>query len=842
MKTRLLASVGFSLLAFASIGQTRSTGVTQRSISEATPNQNSFQEYVEPRTEPARVPNTLINRAPCIDTLLFEDFQSQGIPATWTNLDLDMNADANGRPQDWFVTFDAQSTLPADTNWVAASSSWFNPLGIANNVLILDAVQPCASTVLRWDSAPFEGPTFMDGYEVRISTTGTNIADFTTTLFTAAESVNGTATPSAGTVHTSYNGTNGLLQTWEVSLGAYDNQTVYIAFFHDSDDDNLLHVDNIFMGLSVDYDLEATDFTTEPYYSTPLPHVTPRTFSTEVSLATGAPVTTPTASVDLFQGATSVFTNAPSAPTLNSGSSVTLTTTAYTPLAIDTYQAFSNVSGVETDPNLLNNSDSLTFVVSDSVYATADTLFDGALSIGTGSAGFLGNQYPVATADDLTSVTFTLSAPTVGDTIVGAVYDMIGANPNQVIATTDTLIITSANPAQYTLPIVGGGVTLTPGDYVVGLQESISGGLSLATSTEYYTPALAWVFFGGTWDNNENFGFLSTYLMEANFGPFCATATATYTESANALVVDFTDASSNADSWVWDFGDGNTSTQQNPTHTYAVDGTYTVCLIASSVCDADTVCTTITVTSCPIPVAGFTESINGTTVDFTDTSLDTDLWAWDFGDGNSSTQQNPTHTYTMDGTYTVCLVAISNCGGDTTCTTITVSNCTNPVAGYTETQSAGGVVDFTSTSTTTGLTTYSWDFGDGQTATSENPTNTYAANGTYTVCLTVSDSCGIDTLCNTINVNTIGIDENSLVDQLSIFPIPAQETMTISNLTSGEDFKLELLNNLGQIVKVIRTEGLETVQLDLSAVVDGYYHLRVSNSTMIGTRAVLIKH
>ena len=840
MKTNLLTSVGFSLLAFASIGQTRGTGVTQRSINEASPQQNSYQEYVEPRTAPERTPNTLINRAPCIDTLLFEDFETQAIPATWTNLDLDLNADANGRPQDWFVTFDAQSTIPGDTNWVAASSSWFTPLGIANNVLILDAVQPCASTILRWDSAPFEGPAFMDGYEVRVSTTGTNIADFTTTLFTAAESVNGTATPSTGTVHTSYNGTNGILQTWEVSLGAYDNQTIYIAFFHDSNDDNLLHVDNIFMGLSIDYDMEATDFTTEPYYSTPLPQVTARTFSTDVSLAAGAPVTTPTASVNLFQGATSVFTNAPSAASLASGSSVTLTTTPYTPLAIDTYEAFSSVSAVETDPDLTNNMDSLTFVVSDSVYATADTTFDGSLGIGAGSAGFLGNQYAVAVTDDLTSITFKLTAPAVGDTVVGLIYSMNGSTPNQIIAQTDTLIVPSIATADYTLPIIGGGITLAPGNYIVGVQESISQNVTLATNSEYYVQGLSWVFFGGNWSNNEDFNFLNTYLLHANFGPFCPTATAAYTESISALVVDFTDASVNSDSWSWDFGDGNTSTQQNPTHTYTADGTYSVCLIASSACDADTVCTLITVTACPIPVAGFTESINGTTVSFTDTSADTDLWAWDFGDGNTSTQQNPTHTYTADGTYIVCLIALSNCGGDTSCVAITVSNCTSPVASFTENINVG-VVDFTSTSSTTGLTTYAWDFGDGQSATSENPTNTYAANGTYTVCLTVSDSCGIDTICNAVTISTIGIGEN-LIDELAIFPIPAQETMTISNLTSGEDFKLELLNNLGQIVKVIHTEGLETVQLDLSAVVDGYYHLRISNSGTTGTRAVLIKH
>jgi PKD repeat protein len=306
---------------------------------------------------------------------------------------------------------------------------------------------------------------------------------------------------------------------------------------------------------------------------------------------------------------------------------------------------------------------------------------------------------------------------------------------------------------------------VAPGNYVVGLQESVSQNISVATNTDYYVPGLAWVFFNGSWSNNEDFSFFNTYLISANFGPSCPTVAAAFTESTNGLAVNFTDASTNNDAWLWDFGDGNTSTAQNPTHTYATDGTYTVCLIAASNCDADTVCTTITVT-----------------------------------------------------------------------------NCVSPVVNFTETMSAGGVVDFTNGSTTTGTATYSWDFGDGQTATTENPTNTYAANGTYTVCLTVTDSCGSNTTCNNITVNTIGIDEQSLIESLSIFPIPAQEMMTISNLTSGEDFTLELLNNLGQVVKIVRTNGLESVQLDLSNVVDGYYHLRISNATAIGTRAVVIKH
>jgi len=764
MKTTLLTSLGFSLLAFASFGQTRQTGIPQSSIKDAISNQITQQKHAAALPTIAQPIHVSSMMAPCIDTLLFEDFQSQTIPAPWLNLDNDGLTDFNARPANWFPFQDLETTTPGDTNYVAASSSWFSPAGIANNVLILSSVQPCATTILRWSAAPFEGPSFADGYEVRISTTGTNIGDFTTTLFTAAESLNGTATQSSGTVHTSYNGNRGVLQNWEVSLGAYDNQTIYIAFFHDSNDDNLIMIDNIFMGTVVDFDLEVTSVNTERYYSTPLTQVTPRTFTAEIGLASGLDVTTPTSNVNLFQGATSVFTNAPSAPSLSAGNTVSLTTSAYTPLAVDTYQAIFTASAVETDPNLTNNMDSLSFVVSDSIYATENGDINGALSIGAGSTGFLGNQYSVVTTDDITSITFTLTAPIVGDTIVGAIYNVVGNVPTTIAAITDTLFVTSALQAEYTLSIAGGFATLPAGDYVVGLLESQSGALTLATNDAYYEPTRSWVFFGGNWDNNENFNFFNTYYMHANFGPSCPAVAAAYTESTNATTVSFTDASANANSWMWDFGDGNTSTLQNPSHTYAADGTYTVCLIAAGSCGADTLCTTVTVTSCVNPVASFTESLSV------------------------------------------------------------------------------GVVDFTNTSTSIGGATYAWDFGDGNTSTLVNPSNTYAANGSYTACLTITDSCGVDSVCTTVNISTIGIEENNPIDGISIYPVPAQNQITVANLALSEDFKLELMNNLGQIVKVIQTDGMETIQWDLSTLVDGYYHLIISNSTVIGTRPVLIKH
>jgi len=133
---------------------------------------------------------------------------------------------------------------------------------------------------------------------------------------------------------------------------------------------------------------------------------------------------------------------------------------------------------------------------------------------------------------------------------------------------------------------------------------------------------------------------------------------ADFTFTANHLVVNFTDASTDSDgtivSWLWNFGDGNTSTAQNPGHTYAAGGTYTVTLTVTDNDSAvDSISKPVTVTANIPPTAGFTYSINGLTVTFTDTSSDPDgtivSWLWNFGDGNTSTLQNPIHTYLSGG-------------------------------------------------------------------------------------------------------------------------------------------------------------------------------------------------
>jgi PKD repeat protein len=234
----------------------------------------------------------------------------------------------------------------------------------------------------------------------------------------------------------------------------------------------------------------------------------------------------------------------------------------------------------------------------------------------------------------------------------------------------------------------------------------------------------------------------------------CSTActfTAAFSYSANLLSVNFFTQTPGITSHYWTFGDGGTSTGAYPTHTYSAPGTYTVCYIGTTGCMADTVCQQVTVV-CNPTVSSFTDSIYQDTIAFTNTSMGSGniTYSWDFGDGSTSTVASPVHVYPGPGYYTVCLIASGPCGNDTTCQLLNVG-CGTTTAAFIHVDSLLSV-QFTSTSTAQGNTTYHWDFGDGDTSTAANPSHVYAASGNYLVCLIVTSPCGSDTVCEALDV------------------------------------------------------------------------------------------
>jgi PKD repeat protein len=142
----------------------------------------------------------------------------------------------------------------------------------------------------------------------------------------------------------------------------------------------------------------------------------------------------------------------------------------------------------------------------------------------------------------------------------------------------------------------------------------------------------------------------------------------TTAQTPGSLEIKFTDTSTGGpNKWTWNFGDGKTGTKQNPRHTYAKAGQYSVKLTVSNAGGEDTHFETITVAK--PPTAAFTISYTGTPLEvkFTDASKGVPAtWAWDFGDGATSTKPNPRHTYAKDGTYTVKLTVTNGAGSNTT--------------------------------------------------------------------------------------------------------------------------------------------------------------------------------
>jgi len=231
------------------------------------------------------------------------------------------------------------------------------------------------------------------------------------------------------------------------------------------------------------------------------------------------------------------------------------------------------------------------------------------------------------------------------------------------------------------------------------------------------------------------------------------------TEGFVPLSVQFSDLSKDAAGWNWDFGDGTTSTEQNPVHVYTAVGKYAVTLTASNQAGTDVEMKTgyITVKEVtPKLVAAFSASpTSGNAplkVVFIDTSTGSPTsWKWNFGDGTYSDKQNPVHIYSKVGKYTVSLT-VKTAKDSSSINKLGFINVANklraPVAAFSASPTSGNAplkVVFTDRSKGS-PTSWKWSFGDGTYSTEKNPVHTYSKAGRYTVSLTVKNSVGKCTL------------------------------------------------------------------------------------------------
>ncbi|MBC8045578.1 MAG: gliding motility-associated C-terminal domain-containing protein [Fimbriimonadaceae bacterium] len=185
----------------------------------------------------------------------------------------------------------------------------------------------------------------------------------------------------------------------------------------------------------------------------------------------------------------------------------------------------------------------------------------------------------------------------------------------------------------------------------------------------------------GVWseDNGSSNCNLGVIKFEFNFiGPNADFVITPEFEGCEPFTVEFDNNSEFADFFDWDFGDGGSSDLEEPTHTYTEPGTYTVLLIASDPEACDPVDSAIAIVEVyENPQVDFTigpDSVNiYSFATFSDFSEGAVSWYWTFGDGSSSTSQNPTHQYLQEGNYTVCLTVVNEFGcSDSACFPIEV--------------------------------------------------------------------------------------------------------------------------------------------------------------------------
>lgn len=322
-------------------------------------------------------------------------------------------------------------------------------------------------------------------------------------------------------------------------------------------------------------------------------------------------------------------------------------------------------------------------------------------------------------------------------------------------------------------------------------------------------------------------------------------------------LVQFTNLSSNATTYSWDFGDGSAlSTNTNPNHIYVANGAYNVCLTATGTGGSDVECQTITVTnigfgnSAPVAVNDSTTTPFETPVDINVLSNDIDPDGDDiavtaaFGatDGTTTINSNGTITFTPNAGFSGWAsfqYSICDDGVPSFCDTATV---------YVEVLGIPLEASFTSgfgtdscllvfvANTSTGYTgLVAWTFGDGSNGLGETITHTYAEPGTYLVCVTVSNGTVTDSACAPRTVDSCVIDGIGSINAvaLQVYPNPATDQLTVVLPNGSQSGTLSIINNLGMLVKEITVTDARTT-ISISELAAGIYHLNYTNTH--GTR------
>ena len=289
--------------------------------------------------------------------------------------------------------------------------------------------------------------------------------------------------------------------------------------------------------------------------------------------------------------------------------------------------------------------------------------------------------------------------------------------------------------------------------------------------------------------------------------------------------VDLTSSATTGNSW------STSSTSQ--AITVATSGSYTVTVTDNNGCSATSTATVVNVSSAPAPTinASATAACSGETVTLTSSTADAYLWS--NGDTTQAIQ------VTASGNFSVITTNSNACDGVGTSVQTTVTFTTTPSAAASFSTN-GNVVTFTNTST--GASSYSWDFSDFTNSSATSPSHAFISNGSYPVILTAINGACSDTLLLTINI-TVGIEELMGLNNISIYPNPANENLVVAfDNQSDSAFKLLVSDRVGRIIQTIdvQDEDQNFVTMNVSSLANGMYSILFVGQNSSFTKSFIV--
>lgn len=701
---------------------------------------------------------------------------------------------------------------------VAFSTSYYSPVGAADDFMWTPPLTIQANTILFWNAKAYD-VAYPDGYEVRIMTAPNVPGGGTGVLGNQV---------SASTVIFSTASENSSWTNRSVPLNAYTGQTVYIGFRNTSNDKFILVIDDIELRVINNFDLEAITPTQNPYATAPANQLTTaQNFKLEAVIRNLGQQTTTNVAMGCHvfkDGILETTVTTASIPSLASGATATMTAT-YNPTSNGVYTFKYFPIATEADQNVANDTIQSAFpiTVTDVEMARDNGVVIGQLGIGAGTTGYLGQVFNIENTVSLSDVKVYFTRGYTGKKLATALYSTNGSGvPTTLIASTDTLLYLDDSARFYTLPMHGGPMILSPGKYGF-MQIEFDSTLALAQTSGIFqnnTVFVQWAANGPNFTPVESFGatFSKTFVIRPQFDVCFGEIGGVLSDSTNSTCgLPNGDATVTLDpgySVEWE----DSSTNTVITGLSAGFYTYTISNADCSFIDS------VEITTTSVPDATILSSTNPLCIgDSGEIEIAIQNGqapysvSWNIP-GDSTVLTAPAGTYTATVTdANSCTTSISGSLTDpapimanTSSTSSTCSTCPDGSAAVSPT---GGTAPYT----------YLWSNG----SLSNSITNTLP--GTYFVTVTDANGCEI-TDSVLIDFSSLGIHELAQFGVV-VYPNPMTDFIQIESTKQSIEY-VQLIDNSGRLVLESKINN-HIGTLETSQLAKGHYQLIITAGEQI---------